>query len=130
MKRTIMICDDTMFMRSVIARTVSEAGYEVIGEAATATEAVDRYHVLKPNIVTMDVVMPGGGGIEALRAITKSDPSACIVMCSAMGQTPLMQQVREAGARGFILKPFQPADLLGELERALASAPAAATEGA
>jgi two-component system chemotaxis response regulator CheY len=96
-------------MRTMIRDILSNTGtFEIAGEAATGHEAVTRYAELKPDIVTMDIVMPDLDGIEATRAILKHDPAAIIVMCSALGQEALVIESIGAGARDFIVKPFTP----------------------
>jgi two-component system chemotaxis response regulator CheY len=122
MRRKVLICDDAMFMRSVIASVLSGAGYEVVGEAATGVEAVARYQALRPDVMTMDLLMPEMGGIDAARAIRAADPEARIVICSAMGQEHLMQQALSAGARAFVVKPFKPEALLSAVATALGEA--------
>ena len=84
MSLRVLICDDTMFMRTVIARIFREAGHEVVGEAETGDQALEKYRALRPDVVTMDVVMPNLSGIEAVGAITAEFPDARIVMCSAI----------------------------------------------
>jgi len=128
MSRTVLICDDANFMRRVIERMLVAGGFTVVGEAATGPEAVARYDELKPDLVTMDVVMPEMGGIESARAITAKDPDACIVMCSAMGQDALMVEALKAGASAFVVKPFDQTKLLAAAEEALARRAARATQ--
>jgi two-component system chemotaxis response regulator CheY len=117
----VLICDDTMFMRTVIAKMVQDGGHEVVGEAGSGDEAVARYAELKPDVVTMDVVMPDVGGIEAVKRIVEADPKARIVMCSAMGQEKLIEQAMQAGAARYVVKPFDASKLLGALEDAASS---------
>lgn len=125
MPRQVLICDDAMFMRSVVASVLSGAGYEIVGEASTGAEAVTRYDELRPDVVTMDLLMPEMGGLDALRAIRATHPDARIVICSAMGQEHLMEQARAAGARGFVVKPFKPEAMLAAVDEALRPAPSA-----
>jgi two-component system chemotaxis response regulator CheY len=103
----VLIVDDALFMRNMLKEVFLKAGYEVVGEAADGIEAVDQYRRLRPDLVTMDIVMPRRSGIEALREICREDPDARIVMCSAMGQESLILEAVEAGARDFIVKPFK-----------------------
>ena len=124
MARTAMICDDAQFMRMVIKQILSENGFEVIGEADSGQEAVDRYAELKPDLVTMDVVMPGMNGIEAVRAIVEHDPAARVVICSAVGQAGFIDDALEAGAKSFVVKPFQPAQLMEAVQQAFGTAKA------
>ena len=107
MADTVLVCDDAMYMRSTLKKILTSGGLEVVGEAGNGIEAVENYKKLRPSLVTMDIVMPDMGGIEAVREIVKFDPEARIVMCSAMGQQALMVEAIEAGARDFVVKPFQ-----------------------
>jgi len=94
---TVLVCDDAIFMRTMIGDILSQAGYEVVGEAETGTQAVEKYVSLKPDLVTMDIVMPDMGGIDAVREIVQHDPGARILMCSAMGQQALVVEAIQAG---------------------------------
>jgi two-component system chemotaxis response regulator CheY len=116
---TVLVCDDAIFMRTMISDILSQAGYEVVGEAESGNQAVQRYQQLKPDLVTMDIVMPDMGGIEAVREIMKLDPSARILMCSAMGQQALVIEAIQAGAKDFVVKPFQPSRVLEAVQRVL-----------
>lgn len=119
MARTVLICDDALFMRSMLGDILRGAGFDVVGEAQTGTEAVKQYDDLRPDLVTMDIVMPDMGGIDAVRAIMKEHPHARILMCSAMGQQALVIEAIQAGARDFVVKPFQPSRVLEAVQRVL-----------
>jgi two-component system, chemotaxis family, chemotaxis protein CheY len=119
MGRTVLICDDAIFMRRMLRDVLKQAGFEVVGEAQTGAEAVDRYRELKPDLVTMDIIMPDMGGIDAVRAIVQEYPEAKILMCSAMGQQALVIEAIQAGARDFVVKPFQPSRVLEAVQRVL-----------
>lgn len=106
MSYSVLLCDDALFMRTMLRGIVSAGGYEVIGEAENGRRAVEQYKALRPDIVVMDMVMPELSGVDAVREIRRLDPGARIVMCSAMGQQQLVSDALEAGARGFITKPF------------------------
>lgn len=121
MSRTVLICDDAIFMRTMVGDILRQAGFEIIGEAETGVQAVDKYRELHPDLVTMDIVMPDMGGIDAVREITKQDPSARILMCSAMGQQALVVEAIQAGAKDFVVKPFQPSRVLEAVNRVLAA---------
>jgi two-component system chemotaxis response regulator CheY len=116
---SVLVCDDAIFMRTMIADILSSAGYEVVGEAETGSQAVQKYRQLKPDLVTMDIVMPDMGGIDAVREICKDDPDAKILMCSAMGQQALVVEAIQAGAKDFVVKPFQPSRVLEAVQRVL-----------
>ena len=119
MGQTVLVCDDAIFMRTMISDILTQAGYEVIGEAESGAQAVERYRELRPDMVTMDIVMPDMGGIDAVREIVKIDPDAKILMCSAMGQQALVVEAIQAGAKDFVVKPFQPSRVLEAVQRLL-----------
>ena len=119
MAKTVLICDDALFMRSMLSDILKGADFEVVGEAQTGSEAVEKYRRLRPDLVTMDIVMPDMGGIDAVRAIMKDDASARILMCSAMGQQALVIEAIQAGARDFVVKPFQPSRVLEAVQRVM-----------
>ncbi|MCI3923715.1 response regulator [Paenibacillus sp. TRM 82003] len=107
-------------MRLMLKDILAKAGYEVIGEAANGVEAVEQYAKLKPDIVTMDITMPVMEGVDAVRRIRKEHPGAKIIMCSAMGQQQMVVQAIQAGARDFVVKPFQAERVIAAIEKALA----------
>jgi len=119
MVKTVLICDDAVFMRTMLADILTQAGFAVIGQAQTGAEAVQKYRELRPDLVTMDIVMPDMGGIEAVKEITKEFTDAKILMCSAMGQQSLVIEAIQAGARDFVVKPFQPSRVLEAVQRVL-----------
>ena len=107
MGKSILICDDAAFMRMMLKDILVKEGYEVVGEAVNGADGVEKYNSLKPDLVTMDITMPEMDGIAALKAIRQSDASAKVIMCSAMGQQAMVVESIQAGARDFIVKPFQ-----------------------
>lgn len=111
----VLLCDDALFMRTMLRGIVTQAGYEVVGEAENGKAALEKYIELRPDIVVMDMVMPEMSGVDAVRAILHFDPRARVVMCSAMGQQALVTDALAAGARGFITKPFTPSRVLEAL---------------
>ena len=119
MNNTVLVCDDAIFMRTMIGDILTQAGLEVIGEADSGTQAVEKYKALKPDLVTMDIIMPEMGGIEAVKEITRFDPQARVLMCSAMGQQALVVEAIQAGAKDFVVKPFQPSRVLEAVQRVL-----------
>ena len=119
MSHTVLICDDAIFMRTMVRDILTQAGFEVVGEAETGVQAVEKYQQLHPDLVTMDIVMPDMGGIDAVRQICKADPNARILMCSAMGQQALVVEAIQAGAKDFVVKPFQPSRVLEAVQRVL-----------
>jgi two-component system chemotaxis response regulator CheY len=114
------VCDDALFMRSIVGDILTRAGYEVVGEASNGAEAVEQYKALRPDFVTMDIVMPDVGGIDAVREIRLMDPNARIIMCSAMGQQALVDEALQAGASDFVVKPFQASRVIEAAQRILA----------
>ncbi|HZH40370.1 MAG TPA: response regulator [Gemmatimonadales bacterium] len=119
MSHTVLVCDDAIIMRTMISDILAQAGFEVVGEAETGAQAVEKYKQLKPDLVTMDIVMPDMGGIDAVREIVKGDPDAKVLMCSAMGQQALVVEAIQAGAKDFVVKPFQPSRVLEAVQRVL-----------
>ena len=117
---SVLIADDAAFMRMMLKNVLTEAGYVVVGEAENGAVAVWRYRELKPDLTTMDITMPEMDGLAALREIRAGDPAARVVMCSAMGQGSMVIESIQAGARDFIVKPFQPDRVLEAVQRALA----------
>ncbi|ADZ84151.1 response regulator [Cellulosilyticum sp. ST5] len=107
MAKRVLIVDDAAFMRMMIKDILSKNGYEVAGEAENGLRAVEKYKELTPDLVLMDITMPEMNGIDAVKNIKALDPGAKIVMCSAMGQQAMVIESIQAGARDFIVKPFQ-----------------------
>ncbi len=106
---SVLIVDDAMFMRSMIKDILKDAGdFEIIGEAEDGNEAVEKFRELEPDLITMDIVMPELDGIEATQKIISENPDTKIVMCSALGQEPLIMESLAAGAKDYIVKPFSP----------------------
>lgn len=115
--KTVLIVDDIPFVRQTLKQILQEARYQVVGEAGDGQEALQMYAKLRPDIVTMDIVMPRLGGIEAARKILKLHKDARILIISAMGQESLVMEAINVGARDFILKPFSAADVIKALDR-------------
>lgn len=119
MAKTVLIVDDVAFVRKTLAEVLTEAGYSVVGEAADGEEAISQWGKLRPDIVTMDVVMPKVSGIEATKQIMKLDRNAIVVMISAMDQIHLVMEAIHVGAKDYIQKPFHSEDVRNVMERAL-----------
>jgi two-component system chemotaxis response regulator CheY len=115
----ILIVDDAAFMRMMIKDILTKNGFKVCGEAENGAVAVDVYSDLKPDLVVMDITMPEMDGIEAVKKIKAKDSSAKIIMCSAMGQQAMVIDAIQAGARDFIVKPFQPERVVEAVKKAL-----------
>lgn len=103
----ILIVDDAMFMRQSLAMLVKEIGIEVAGFGENGFDAIEQYDLLKPDLVTLDITMPEMSGIEALKVIKNNHPEAKVLMVSAMGQQSIVIEAIQAGAKGFIVKPFK-----------------------
>ena len=108
----ILVVDDAIFMRSMIRDIFARSPFVIAGEAENGQEAIEMYKELRPDITTMDIVMPEVDGITALKEIIKLDAQAKVIMCSALGQESLIAESIEAGAKDFIVKPFQPNKVL------------------
>lgn len=117
MGESILICDDAMFMRAMLKDIVTKAGYNVAGEAENGEMALEQYKSLHPDIVMMDITMPKVDGIEGLKQIMAFDPNAKVIMCSAMGQQAMVLESIQAGAKDFVVKPFQVDRVIGALDK-------------
>lgn len=117
MAKNILIVDDAAFMRMMIKDILSKNGYNVVGEAENGAKAFEKYNELKPDLVLMDITMPEVDGIAALKKIKGADPNAQIIMCSAMGQQAMVIESIQAGAKDFIVKPFQPDRVLEAVKK-------------
>ena len=115
----VLIVDDAAFMRMMIRDILEKNGFEVVGEASNGIKAVELYKKEKPEVVTMDITMPDMDGIEAVKQIRAFDPDSRIIMCSAMGQQSMVMDAIRAGARDFIVKPFQADRVIEAIRKAL-----------
>ncbi len=121
----ILIVDDSKFMRKMLSDILTENGHQIVGEAENAIEARELYMKLNPDLVTLDIIMPEVEGIDAISALKgmiKANPLAKVVMISAMGQENVVEDCIRAGARDFIVKPFQPSNVAGVVRAVLKSA--------
>lgn len=116
-KLKVMIVDDAIFMRKMLGDIMQQGGYTVVAEAGNGKEAIAQYDKTKPDLVTMDIIMPEMGGIDAVKEIIKLDSKAKILMVSAMGQQQLVVEAIQAGAKDFIVKPFEASRVLTAVER-------------
>lgn len=119
MSNKVLIVDDAAFMRMMIKEILSKNGYSVVGEASDGAQAIEKYKELGPDLVTMDITMPEMDGIAALKEIKKLDPNARVIMCSAMGQQAMVIDAIQAGAKDFIVKPFQADRVLEAIKKTL-----------
>jgi len=116
----VLVVDDAAFMRKMVSDALTKGGHEIIGEAGNGIEAVERYRELRPDLTTLDITMPEQDGISALKQIIELDPSAKVVMCSALGQESKVLESIKLGAKDFVVKPFQPDRVIDAVGKALA----------
>ena len=119
MKKKVMIVDDSSTMRQILRRMLEKNGFEVAGVAENGAEAVVQYEALKPDFVTMDMIMPQQNGLEALKQIRKIDPQATVVMVSSMAANDPIVACKQAGAKHYILKPFDEEKVMAVLKEVL-----------
>ena len=115
----ILLVDDAAFMRMMLKDILTKAGFDPIVEAENGLVAVEKFKEESPDLVIMDITMPEMDGIQAVKEIKKIAPSANIIMCSAMGQQAMVIESIQAGAKDFIVKPFQPDRVLEAVKKAL-----------
>lgn len=106
MKNRILIVDDSFYMRTMLKNMLTDAGYDVVGEAANGQQARELATETKPDLITLDVILPDNTGLEVLRDIRQELPDVRIVMCSAVGQEVIVNEALESGASAYIVKPF------------------------
>lgn len=127
MARKLLITDDAPIIREMVKDALTNAGWEIVGEAANGQEAIDQYRALRPNAVTLDMVMPEYDGMHALNGIRELDPNATVVMVSAVEQTAVLKQAIQAGASDFIVKPFDKKVLVETLNKLVPDQPTLTT---
>ncbi|MGM0508434.1 MAG: response regulator [Fusobacteriota bacterium] len=110
--KKILIVDDSLFARENLKKAIPKDQVEIIGEASRADDAISMAKKLQPDIITLDIAMPGMTGISALEELQKVSPNSDIIMCSAMGQEPLIKEALDAGAEDFIIKPFSKEEVM------------------
>ncbi len=115
----VLVVDDAAFMRMMVKDILTKNNFEVVGEAENGKKAVEKYQELKPDLTTMDITMPEMDGINAVKEIIKIDPNAKVIMCSAMGQQAMVIEAIQAGAKDFIVKPFQPDRVLEAITKVI-----------
>ena len=121
MGKNVLIVDDTKFMRMLLKNILKADGHEIVGEAEDGVQAIDKYKKLKPDLVTMDIVMPNLGGLDALKGIMREDPEARVIMCTALGQESMVKDALSSGAKGYIVKPFKKPRVLEEVNKVLSA---------
>ena len=115
----VLVVDDAAFMRKMVSDALTKGGHEVVGEAGNGVEAVSQYQALKPEVTTLDITMPEKDGLAALKEIMTLDPGARVIMCSALGQESKVLESIKAGARDFVVKPFQADRVIEAVGKAL-----------
>ena len=121
----ILVVDDSYFMRKMLSDALAGAGHNIVGEAENAKEAIELYKLLKPDLVTLDVIMPeveGMNAADAIREMKVLDSRANVVMISSMGQSALVKEYLQAGAKDFLIKPFNPDDVAKMVDAVLSVA--------
>lgn len=119
MPARILIVDDAVFMRTVLKKMLEEDGYEVVAEASNGLEAIKMAKEHQPDVVTLDITMPEMDGVTALPDILEASPESKVIMCSAMGQQPMVVEAIKSGAKDFIVKPFQKARVVQAIENVM-----------
>ena len=119
MPYTVLIADDAVFMRVMLRDILTEGGFEIVAEASDGIEAAELARELDPDLVTLDIVMPRRNGLVALGEMMEDRPGRAVVMCSALGQEALVMQALEAGARDFVVKPFEAEHVLAVMKKAV-----------
>jgi two-component system, chemotaxis family, chemotaxis protein CheY len=116
----VLVVDDAAFMRKMVSDALAKGGHEVVGEAGNGIEALSQFQALKPDLMTLDITMPEKDGLAALADIMAADPSAKVVMCSALGQESKVLEAIKLGAKDFVVKPFQADRVIEAVGKALA----------
>src|SRR6476469_1639646 len=106
MKNRILIVDDSFYMRTMLKNILTDAGYEVVGEAANGQQALEMATQTRPDLITLDVILPDNTGLDVLKGIRQEQPDVKVVMCSAVGQEIIVNEALESGATAYIVKPF------------------------
>ena len=124
MKNRILIVDDSFYMRTMLKNMLTDAGYEVVGEAANGQQAMEMAAETQPDLITLDVILPDNTGLDVLKGIREKQPNVKVVMCSAVGQEVIVSEALESGATAYIVKPFSEEKVLEIVGSALQDASA------
>ena len=122
MKNRILIVDDSFYMRTMLKNMLTDAGYEVVGEAANGQQALEMATATRPDLITLDVILPDNTGLDVLKGIRQEQPEVKVVMCSAVGQEVIVNEALESGATAYIVKPFSEEKVLEVVGSALQEA--------
>ncbi|NML64540.1 response regulator [Hymenobacter sp. RP-2-7] len=112
MNKRILIVDDSFYMRTMLKNMLTDAGYDVVGEAANGQQALEMAVATTPDLITLDVILPDNTGLDVLKGIREQQPDAKVVMCSAVGQETIVNEAIENGALAYIVKPFSEEQVL------------------
>ena len=124
MNKRILIVDDSFYMRTMLKNMLTDAGYDVVGEAANGQQALEMAVATTPDLITLDVILPDNTGLDVLKGIREKQPDAKVVMCSAVGQETIVNEAIENGALAYIVKPFSEEQVLDIVGGALQGNPA------
>ncbi|MBI4363188.1 MAG: response regulator [Euryarchaeota archaeon] len=116
-RKRALVVDDSAYMRATLKQILDRAGYETVGEADDGAPVADLYRQLRPDLVTLDMVMLKVDGLTALREVMALDPQARVVMVTAMGQEDIIRQAMSLGARAYFLKPFKTSEVVEALKK-------------
>ena len=119
MANGILVVDDAAFIRMMVKDVLSKNGFTIAGEAENVAKAIEKYKELNPDLVIMDITMPEVDGIQAVKEIKKINAAAKVIMCSAMGQQAMVIEAIQAGAKDFIVKPFQAERIVEAVKKVL-----------
>ncbi len=122
MPKKVMIVDDSRMVHLEMLKLLEGSDYEVVSYCCDGESAIEAYRNTQPDVVTMDILMPGMDGLEAARAILDSDPNANIIVVSSLAYDDTIEEASQVGAKGFLYKPFDQETLLAALDKATGTA--------
>jgi len=119
MKKRILIVDDSFYMRTMLKNMLTDAGYEVVGEAPNGQTALAMAKEMNPDLITLDVILPDNTGLDVLKGIKKDQPDMKVIIVSAVGQEVIVNEAKDNGALDYIVKPFSEEKVLEKVSNAL-----------
>jgi two-component system chemotaxis response regulator CheY len=119
----ILIVDDSFYMRTMLKNMLTDAGYEVVGEAPNGQTALELAKETKPDLITLDVILPDNTGLDVLKGIRADQPDMKVIIVSAVGQEVIVNEAMEYGAKAYIVKPFSEEKVLEVVSQVLAEEP-------